>query len=110
MRRSLIGISLLVPTLGLVAMCWAWWKRTVLFNPSTSRSEASSHRRREGGDGCLQEAPRLRQIVEEEITVPGNIVGYIIGRRGTRVREIEEDSGARLRFKELQGTEDKVCT
>lgn len=51
---------------------------------------------------------RLRKNVEVELAVPEGVVGYLIGRRGNRIRQIEEDSGAKLRVKERLGTRDKV--
>ena len=43
-----------------------------------------------------------------EFTIPEAMVGYVIGRRGNRIRKIEEETGTRVRFKERIGTGDKV--
>ena len=51
---------------------------------------------------------RLRKNVEVELEVPEAVIGYLIGRSGSRIRQIEEDSGAKLRVKERLGTRDKV--
>ncbi len=36
------------------------------------------------------------------------MVGYVIGRRGTSVRQVEQQTGARVQFKDQQDTKDKV--
>lgn len=56
------------------------------------------------GAGTLQ----LRQGTCVEFTIPSSAVGYVIGRQGQRVRELERNSGARIRFKDQQESEDKV--
>lgn len=43
-----------------------------------------------------------------EFTIPDTVVGYVIGRRGNRIRQIEEETGAKVRLKERIGTEDKA--
>lgn len=53
-------------------------------------------------------AKRVRQGVSVEFSIPAKAVGYVIGRHGLRVRQVEEQSGARVRFKDQQETEDKV--
>ena len=35
-------------------------------------------------------------------------VGFVIGRHGVRVRQVEDECGARIRFKDKQGSEEKV--
>ena len=35
-------------------------------------------------------------------------VGFVIGRHGVRVRQVEDQSGARIRFKDKHDSEDKV--
>ena len=111
--RSVIGLSALLSSLGLVAALWLWRRRSRNSLPSSSSFKPDSiapagTKGEAAGNGRQPDTTRVRQRVEEEITIPGDIVGYIIGRRGNRVRQFEEESGARLRFKELQGTEDKV--
>ena len=58
----------------------------------------------------LEEGPsrQLRQGTSEEFTIPAEAVGYVIGRQGQRVREMEKSSGARIRFKDQQDSEDKA--
>ncbi len=58
----------------------------------------------EGSDGVR----RVRQNVSVEFIVPESVVGYVIGRRGASVRQVEEESGARVNFKDQQGSKDKV--
>lgn len=41
-----------------------------------------------------------------EFTIPDAVVGYVIGRRGNRIRQIEAETGAQVHFKERIGTED----
>lgn len=109
----MIGLSALLSSLGLVAVLWLWRRRSrKSIHPSSAIGQDSitqaAKKGEETGNGRHPDTTRVRQRVEEEVTIPGDIVGYIIGRRGNRVRQFEEESGARLRFKELQGTEDKV--
>ena len=54
------------------------------------------------------ETRRLRQHVCVEFTIPENMVGYVIGKRGMRVRQVEEDSGAHVQFKDLMTDKGKV--
>ncbi|XP_064387727.1 tudor and KH domain-containing protein homolog isoform X2 [Halichondria panicea] len=51
---------------------------------------------------------RVRQNVSVEFIVPESVVGYVIGRHGTSIRQVEEESGARVHFKDQQGSKDKV--
>lgn len=87
----MMGMVLLVPTAILVTVLWAW-------------------RRIRGRADMLEEGParQLRQGTSEEFTIPSEAVGYVIGRQGQRVREMERTTGARIRFKDQQDTEDKV--
>ena len=43
---------------------------------------------------------------EVEFTIPDAVVGYVIGRRGNRIRQIEAETGAQVHFKERIGTDD----
>ena len=90
--QYVLGIVLLVPTAIVVTMLWAW------------------RRVRGAQTGMLEEGParQLRQGTSEEFCVPAEAVGYVIGRQGQRVRDLERSSGARIRFKEQQDSEDKV--
>ena len=54
------------------------------------------------------ETRQLRQGTCVEFTIPSCAVGYVIGRQGQRVRDLERTSGARIRFKNQQESEDKV--
>ena len=88
----MLGMVLLVPTAIVVTMLWAW-------------------RRIRGARGAMLEggpAIQLRQGTSEEFTIPAEAVGYVIGRQGQRVREMERTSGARIRFKDQQDSEDKA--
>lgn len=87
-----MGVVLLVPAAIVMTMLWAW-----------RRIRGSGERAIEGS-GTLQ----LRQGTCVEFTIPSSAVGYVIGRQGQRVREIERNSGARIRFKDQQESEDKV--
>lgn len=51
---------------------------------------------------------RLRQNVQVEFSIPAAVVGYVVGRRGVRVRQVESESGARVQFKDKMATADKV--
>ncbi len=51
---------------------------------------------------------RVRQSVTRELSVPEEVVGYVIGRHGARVRQIEEETGAQIRFKDVQASRNKV--
>lgn len=55
-----------------------------------------------------QHTNRPRQNSKVEFMIPDTVVGYVIGRRGNRIRQIEEETGAKVRFKERIGTGDKV--
>ena len=59
---------------------------------------------RQGG----QHSNRPTHNSKVEFTIPDAVVGYVIGRRGNRIRQIEEETGAKVRFKERIGTGDKV--
>ena len=89
--RYLLGMVLLVPTALILSVVWAW-------------------RRLRGGQPALEDGGtrQLRQGTSQELTIPSEAVGYVIGRQGQRVRELERTSGARIRFKDLQDSEDKV--
>ncbi|CAI8036910.1 Tudor and KH domain-containing protein, partial [Geodia barretti] len=90
--QYMLGMVLLVPTAIVVTMLWAW-------------------RRIRGARGAMLEggpARQLRQGTSEEFTIPAEAVGYVIGRQGQRVREMERTSGARIRFKDQQDNEDKI--
>lgn len=87
-----MGVFLLVPAAIVMTMLWAW------------RRIRGSEERAIEGSGTLQQ----RQGTCVEFTIPSSTVGYIIGRQGQRVRELERNSGARIRFKDLQEGEDKV--
>ena len=84
-----VGLLLLVPTAIVMVVMWIFQLRF-------------------WGGGGKKETRKLRQSISKELTIPGNVVGYVIGRHGTRVRELEDQSGARIRFKDLEATEDKV--
>lgn len=89
----MLGVVLLVPTALVVTMLWAW------------------RRLRTSGAAMLEAGPtrQLRQPgVSEEFSIPAESVGYVIGRRGQRVRDLEKETGARIRFKDQQDSEDKV--
>lgn len=86
-----MGVVLLVPAAIVMTMLWAW------------RRIRGSERAIEGSRTLQQ-----RQGTSVEFTIPASTVGYVIGRQGQRVREMERNSGARIRFKDLQEGEDKV--
>lgn len=99
--RKLFGATLLLalPTTVLMTLAWACqlqWLRNIW--PRSASEETKSK--------------RLRQCVTKELTVsvPEEVVGYVIGRHGARVRRIEEDSGARIKFKDVQASTDKVIS
>ncbi len=97
----LVGLVLLVPSAALMIACavcpcvWVWraWRRDP---PVSGRADNS--------------VKRVRQNVSVEFIVPENVVGYVIGRHGTSIRQVEEESGARVHFKDQQGSKDKVRT
>ena len=89
-------LLLLLPVAGLALVLWLC-------------GCGQGHRRQErrgGGDdkGTL----RVRQSVTSELTIPGEVVGRVIGRHGLRVRQLEEESGTRIKFKDQQQSRDKV--
>lgn len=93
-RRVSLLLLLLLPVAGLALVLWLC-------------RCAQGHRRQErrGDDkGTL----RVRQSVTSELTIPGDVVGRVIGRHGLRVRQLEEESGARIKFKDQQQSRDKV--
>ena len=51
---------------------------------------------------------RVRQNVSVEFPIPEQVVGFVIGRKGSSVKQVEAESGARVHFKDQQGTTDKV--
>lgn len=85
-----LGLVLVLPTAVLMAAMWAW------------------RRLGSGGRENERDTRRLRQGTSLEFTIPAPAVGYVIGRHGQRVRQLEESSGARIRFKDQRDSEDKV--
>ena len=85
-----LGIVLVLPTAVFMAAMWAW------------RRLGSGAGERDG------DTRRLRQGTSVEFSIPAQAVGYVIGRHGQRVRQLEESSGARIRFKDQRDSEDKV--
>lgn len=51
---------------------------------------------------------RVRQNVSVEFPIPEQVIGFVIGRKGSSVKQVEAESGARVHFKDQQGTKDKV--
>ena len=88
--RYWLGLVLVLPTAVLMAAIWAW------------RRLGRGAGEREG------DTRRLRQGTSVEFTIPAQAVGYVIGRHGQRVRQLEESSGACIRFKDQRDSEDKV--
>ena len=102
-RAPLLGAVLAVPTFALMALLslcpcvWAWrWL-------SGSGAKASL-------PGPASKTLRACRARPCEITIAGDLAGFVIGRRGRRVRQLEEESGARIRFRDLEGSEDKVSS
>ncbi len=97
----LVGLVLLVPSAALMVACavcpcvWVWraWRR----DPAVCGRVDNS-------------VKRVRQNVSVEFTIPESVVGYVIGRHGASIRQLEEESGARVHFKDQQGSKDKVRT
>ena len=85
---------LLLPAAMVMSLVWVWCRLRGGRHPALE------------GRGMRQ----LRQGTSEEFVIPAEAVGFVIGRRGQRVREIEKSSGARIRFKDQQDSEDKVGT
>ncbi len=94
----MLGLALLVPSAALMVACWmcpcVWVWRRWSRDPGVSREGVK----------------RVRQNVSVEFVIPESIVGYVIGRRGASVKQVEEESGARVQFKDQQGSKDKVVT
>ncbi len=103
MRRSIAatGLCLLFPSLiAALAVWWRWyWRRIVVDASSRPAAGALSN-------GRLSKGQTHNSKVE--LTIPDAVVGYVIGRRGNRIRQIEEETGAKVCFKERIGTKDKV--
>lgn len=90
-----VGLLLLLPTTLVMLVLWLCqceWVRRWL----------------EGGGTEDKSTQRVRQSVSTEFTIPGEVVGRVIGRHGNRVRQLEEQSGARIKFKDQQDSKDKV--
>ena len=87
----MLGIVLLVPAAVFLTLAWAW-------------------RRLLGGGRELEGSAtrQLRHAASAEFAIPAATVGYVIGRQGQRVKQLEQSSGARIRFKDQQDSEDKV--
>lgn len=91
-----LGIVFIVPTAIVLTMLWAWRRISGV---------GDSHGMIENGRSNTRQ---IRQGTSVEFTIPAATVGYVIGRQGQRVREIERTSGARIRFKDQQDSDDKV--
>ena len=87
-------LLLLLPVAGLALVLWLC---------------RCGHRKQERRGGDNKGTLRVRQSVSSELTIPGDVVGRVIGRHGLRVRQLEEESGARIKFKDQQHSQDKVC-
>ena len=103
MRRSVAaaGLCVLFPSLiAALAVWWRWyWRRIVVGVRSLPAAGP-----RQGG----QHSNRRTHNSKVELTIPDAVVGYVIGRGGNRIRQIEEETGAKVRIKERIGTGDKV--
>ena len=88
-------LLLLLPVAGLVLVLWLY-------------QYGQERRKQERGGGGDKGTLRVRQSVTSELTIPGDVVGRVIGRHGLRVRQLEEESGARIKFKDQQHSQDKV--
>ena len=88
-------LLLLLPVAGLVLVLWLY-------------QYGQEQRKQERGGGGDKGTLRVRQSVTSELTIPGDVVGRVIGRHGLRVRQLEEESGARIKFKDQQHSKDKV--
>lgn len=59
-------------------------------------------------ENCLPIKPS--RALEKEIRIPKDSVGLVIGRQGNKVKEIEQTSGAKLKFKNQKDDEDfRIC-
>ena len=98
MKRTIAGLCALFPSLIVLAVWCRWyWGRLERGVVSSVTSVDGRH------------TNRLRQNSKVEFSIPDAVVGYVIGRRGTRIRQIEEETGAKVRFKERIGAGDKVA-
>lgn len=89
---STLGLLLFLPTTVAMLLAWVWgWAWRWL-----------DQRRGEG------QSRRLQQNVNVEFPIPEKAVGFVIGRHGVRVRQVEDQSGARIRVKDKHDSEDKV--
>ena len=94
-----LGLLLLMPTTVLMVALWlcpCTWFRPFRRWLSLLSSEPAG------------ETHRARQSVSEEFSIPSKVVGWVIGRNGATVRQFEEQSGARIKFKDQQDSQDKV--
>lgn len=89
-------LLLLLPVAGLVLVLWLY------------QYGQEQRKQERGGGGGDKGTLRVRQSVTSELTIPGDVVGRVIGRHGLRVRQLEEESGARIKFKDQQHSQDKV--
>ncbi|WAR10199.1 TDRKH-like protein [Mya arenaria] len=85
-RLIILGVAL--PT----SACLLYW----LLRTSNDGDEA------ELGCGQTAETQTSRQTVIE-VSIPPGIVGSIIGRRGANIKQLQEESGAQLYFKDFTG-------
>lgn len=89
---ALPGVAVMV-ALWVCPCAWAWrW----LFATAGDSGNSSG------------KAPLRSRANVRELAVPGRLVGFVIGRRGQRARQLEDESGARLRFRDEEGSEDKA--
>ena len=73
-------LLLLLPVAGLVLVLWLY-------------QYGQEQRKQERGGGGDKGTLRVRQSVTSELTIPGDVVGRVIGRHGLRVRQLEEVFG-----------------
>lgn len=104
-KRSVFGLSLLLPSAIILVVVWWRWPCRRLWRLLVSTTHAIATHNINHHD---EDTKKLRQNIEVQFSIPDRVVGYVIGRQGTRVRQIEEETGARVRFKERLGSRDKV--
>lgn len=100
-KATILSLCLLFPSLILVVLYYRRQWRSVSCPPAVLSSA-----------GNVNQSNTLKLhskgIVEVQFAVPERLVGYVIGRRGTHIHKIQDETGAKVRVKERLDNGDKV--
>ncbi|XP_072395955.1 tudor and KH domain-containing protein homolog [Diabrotica undecimpunctata] len=65
--------------------------------------------RKDEDDDYTDTFAKASKFKTHEIKVPKDVVSSLIGRNGSNIKKIQEQSSTRINFREAQGSDDKIC-